>query len=358
MFDTIRFKVTGTEEIYQRIKHGGLERLIWDYANDTQKHVLVYQLIPIKDHLYKIYIQAHDNEHFFVEFSLPKVLFDTNIFMVYPQHIPRILLTVYKEVKDMLGLEISPFDEWIVQRIDYDWVWKFDNHNQAKWVLESLYKYNYPRKGLTKRDTSLTIDGTTEKIIFYLKQEEFKANDYRKFVNNGERVLADWLFDKSANLLRFEISQKKAKLTNVFGREVTYKEVIEESHVISILNDVLSSLCNSDRLISMTYHEMAALIYNTLPKKASYNLLGFANMWYSYDMATREYNQDFLKKTLSPSTLYKNRQKLRDIGVGILVTNPMYNAFDLTIPSKNVINTADEVAGIAKAIGDFRVPSL
>ncbi len=354
MIDTMRFKIEGTDLIYNAIKSNGIERLMWDYVEDTQKHVLVYQLIPVPNRLYKIYIQAQDYEHFFVEFSLPKILFDSNVFMVYPSQFSKILLDVYLILKNFLNTPLPSIDTWIVQRVGYSYVWKLPSQSYALWVLQNLSKYQYPRKGVTLRDTSLTIDGTTEKMIFYLKQDEFLANSYRKMYK-VQPLLADYFLEQAKGALRFEITQKKAKLTSIFGREVTYKDVLSEKHIIDTLNSSLKTFCNTDYLVSMTWYEATDLIFSNLSPREAYNLFGFMNMWYHFDTAVREYNRDFLKKTISPSTIYKNKQKLKDIGTGILFTNPEFKAIDLSIPNDLAINKSEDVAGIAEAIRDLRV---
>lgn len=353
MLDTIRFKIEGSEEIYNRIKLRGNERLIWDYENDTQKHVLVFQLIPFKDSLYKIYIQAQSTENFFVEFSLPKIMFGTNIFMIYPKQLVTILLEVKRAIEIYLNVKIASPNEWIVQRVDYSYVWKFDNKYKAKWALESISNYNYPRKGTTKRETSFTIDGTTEKIIFYLKQDEFRNKGYKNLVKNGYYELADWLYEKSEATLRFEIVHKKPKLNSIFGGEVNYEQVTNLDYIIDLMNSTLTKLCNTERYVPMTHEEMTEAIYNKYSKKEAYNLFGFANIYHHWDMARREFNRKFLKDIHSSSLVSKNLAKLKDAGVDILVASPHYKAFDLSIPNKNAINTVEEVASIAAAIRDL-----
>lgn len=350
----MRFKIEGNNLIYNAIKNNGIERVIWDYVENTQKHVLVYQLISIPNRLYKIYIQAQDYEHFFIEFSLPKILFDSNVFMVYPSQFSRILLDVYLALKNFLNTPLPSIDTWIVQRVDYSYVWKLPSQSYALWVLNNLSKYQYPRKGVTLRDTSLTIDGTTEKMIFYMKQDEFLANSYRKMYKE-QPLLADYFVEQAKGALRFEITQKKAKLTSLFGREVTYKDVLSEKHIIDTLNSTLKTFCNTDYLVSMTWYEATELIYSNFEGREAFNLFGFMNMWYHFDLAVREYNRNYLNNNFSRSSIGNYRKKLKETGIGILFTNPEFKAIDLSIPNDLAINKAEDVAGIAEAIRDLRV---
>ena len=303
MIDTLRFKILGSKEIYNAIKNKGIERVMWDYAEDKQKHVSVYQLILVPSKECKIYIQAQDYEHFFVEFSLPKVLFGTNVFMIYPEQVTATLIEVYRIIRNFLKLPIDSIDNWIVQRVDYSYVWKFDNAMQALWVLENMAKFQYPRKNVTIRDTSVTINGTTERMIFYLKHEEYVDKTYKKLAKTQPRI-AEFLFEESKNTLRFEIVHMKAKLNSIFGSEVTYKEVLGEKYIISTLNEALKTFCNSNTLISMTWHEAVELVYSKLSGREAFNLYGFLCMYYPYDMSQREYNRAFLKQNISPSTIY------------------------------------------------------
>jgi hypothetical protein len=354
MIDTLRFKAKGSEEIYKNIKNSGIERVIWDYAENEQKHVLVYQLVPVPNKDYKIYVQAQDYEHFFIEFSLPKILFGTNIFMIYPKQFATTLIEVYRLIRNFLNLPIEPIDNWIIQRVDYCYVWKFVSQDYALWVLQNLAKYQYPRKGITLRDTSIEIAGTSERMIFYLKHDEYLAKTFRN-LSKTQPLLANYLLEQSKGTLRFEIVQKKSKLTSLYGREVTYKDILTEENIKNTLNSVLKTFCNTDYLVPMTWYEATDLIYSNLQGREAFNLFGFMNMWYHFDLAVREYNRAFLKKNISPSTIYKNKQKLKEIGVGILFTNPDFKAVDLAIHSSNVINKEDDVAGIAKAIRDLLI---
>jgi len=354
MIDTLRFKAVGSEEIYKAIKNKGIERLIWDYEKEEQKHVLVYQLVPVPNRDYKIYVQASNYEHFFVEFSLPKILFGTNMFMIYPKQFTTTLIEVYRLVRNFLNFPVEPIDNWIVQRVDYSYVWKFDNAMQALWILQNMAKFQYPRKDLTIRDTSVTINGTSERMIFYLKHDEYVDVTYKKLLKIQPR-LAEFLSEESKNTLRFEIVHMKAKLNSIFGREVTYKEVLGEEYIINTLNTALKTFCNSNTLISMTWHEAVALIYSQLPSREAFNIFGFICMYYPFDMAQRDYNREILKLNCSPSTIYKYKEKLKELGVGILFTNPEFKSIDLNIPNSRVINTEDQVAGIAEAIRDLRI---
>jgi len=354
MIDTIRFKIEGSNEIYQAIKSRGIERLMWDYSNDTQKNVLVYHKIPVPNKDYEIYIQAHNTEHFFIEFSLPKMLFGTNVFMVYPEQVRNILYDVYRILSNFLNHTIESFDDWIVQRVDYCYVWKFLSQSIAFWVLQNLSKYQYPRKGNVNRVTSLQILGTSERMIFYLKNNEFLDQTYNKLYRS-QPDLADYLLEQSKGTLRFEIVHTKSKLNSLYGKEVTYKEILTEENIINTLNSVLKTFCNSNNLISMSWQKATDLIYESCNKREAYNLFGFMNLWYHNDLAVREFNRNFLKENTSPSTIYKNKQKLKDLGIGILFTNPEYESIDLSIPSNNVINKKEQVAEIAAAIRDLRI---
>jgi len=83
-------------------------------------------------------------------------------------------------------------------------------------------------------------------------------------MNKEQPLLADYFLDKSKGALRFEITQKKAKLTSLFGREVTYKDVLTEENITNTLSSTLKTFCNTDYLVSMTWYEATDLIFSNL----------------------------------------------------------------------------------------------
>lgn len=354
MIDTMRFKIEGSVEIYNAIKNKGIGKVLWDYENDTQKQVLVYQLLSVPRSFYKIYIQSQDYYNFFIEFSLPKFYFGTNIFMIYPSQVVNILLEVHQLLESFLKQPVAGPQVWIVQRVDYCYVWKFENYLYANWVLYSLSKYNYPRLNTVLYPTTLDHKGSTQKYEFYLKHDEFKAKEYSKLKKDGHVELANYLLEQSMNTLRYEIVQKKPKLKSLFGKEVTFSEVIAQSYIEKTLRDGLKAIVNSSNLVSMTYPEALNIIYENLEARKAFNLTGFLNTWYPVDYATRMHNRKFLKEKLSQSTISKYKKKLRELDIGILVDKTDTKGFDLSIPSKKVINTSGDVADIAVAIRNLK----
>lgn len=162
------------------------------------------------------------------------------------------------------------------------------------------------------------------------------------------------MLEKSKSTLRFEITHRKPKLKSIFGRDVTYEDVCSEDYIVDLMNKTIETLCDTKRYVPMTHQEMTKAIYDKYSKKEAYNLFGFANTYYHWKMDVREFNRKFLKDMHTASFVYKNKAKLKEAGVDLLVTNPYYKAFDLTIPSTNPINTQSQVAEIAVAIRDLR----
>ena len=174
----MRFKIPSNSDIYNAVKARGTQKLLWDNETDEQKQVLIYNMVEIPDRFYSIYVQAKDYESLFVEFSVPKLLLDTNIFLIYPDQVEEALSLAQRYIEKFFYIKISPYPGWVVQRVDYDYAWKFEKEGQAEWVLDNLFKYNYPRKDPTKKNTSMWFGGTTEKVEFYLKHPEFNDKSY------------------------------------------------------------------------------------------------------------------------------------------------------------------------------------
>jgi len=355
MIDTMRFKATCNQEIYEKVRLKSKSKMIWDDEENMQKSVLIYSNPEIEKVGYKIYVQAKDYEHLFIEFSVPKVLLGTNVFLAYPKQVHMALHTVRETIQNHFGIKIDHFANWIVQRADYCYAWKFLEEGLDRWIIEQLYKYNYPRKDPTKKNTSIWFGGTTEKIQFYLKNPEYLAREYKKLSRTNMR-LAEYIKESSTNVLRMEITRRKSKLNDIYGKEVNYTDVIKNDYIVDTLTEATKNLTNSEQTVSMNYFKAVNKIYSTYDKRQANNLIQFLNTYYTNDLERLKFNQSWMKKNMHSSSISRNKKFLRKAGVNILVDNSDYSGFKLDIPSPLVVNTQEQFAEIAVAISKLRIP--
>jgi len=351
----MRFKIPIDKGIYEKVKNLSKTKLIWEEEEDTQERVLIYSNPEIEENGYKIYVQAKDYDHLFTEFSVPKVLLGTNIFLVYPDKVAKALDIAQKTIENHYDIKLLNNFAWIVQRVDYCYAWKFEEDYTDQWIIEQLYKFTYPRKEPTKRNTSISWGGSTEKIQFYLKHPEVLDSKEYKKLKKENPALAEFYDQQSKNVLRHEITRRKSKLNNLFGGEVNYKTVVNENLIINTLNETIKTLTNTEQIISMEYKEAVDRLYATYDSVKANRLIQFMYAFYFTNPAIMKLNQKLLKDKSNSTTISRNLKDLREAGVGFLVEGSKHPQINLTIPSPNVINTQDKFAEIAEAISKLRV---
>jgi hypothetical protein len=277
----------------------------------------------------------------FLEFSAPKVIYGSNIYMLYPNKIEEVLETVRDIVENHYEVRLPGIEEWILQRLDICYAWRLPTEEDTKHLLATLASYEFPRKKKTIiSDESLTYWGTTCKVKFYRKQPEYKAHSFgrpKKYTyaySNAKNML-----EACKGILRFEVTMYKKQLQQIFkDKDVNYS-VINYAKIESLLVRFLSQLVKTDNFKLIDIREVYSKLETAYDKKKAVNLLQFLNMWFCENKEKERHSRLLLDNLLSTSTINNRLNAITEAGIGIIDTGGKCIDFDLSIPSKLATNS-------------------
>ncbi len=358
MIDTLRWKIPINQSIFNAFRKKCFEKK--ETPPETQeiesnpykeKGSLFYARPAIEENSYQIFVSAFNWDNLFVEFSAPKVLYGTNIFMLYPDKIVDVLEKVKRIMETTYEITLPDIFLWILQRLDICYSWKLLSNFEAKCIITNLSSYEYSRKKkITVDDESLTYWGNTYKLKFYRKQPEYKAHDFNN-IRKQKPALAYKLLDFSEGIFRFEITMHKKKVQSVFGEENSNYTRIRNYEVMeNLLKQSFSELVKTNNFESMDMFDLYKKLEVTYGKKQAINLFQFANTWYCTDKTQEKQNRLLLEDKVHQSTIKKRLDLLKSANVGIINTLKDFK-FDLPIPSPLVVNSPD--ANVMEILQNF-----
>lgn len=333
MIDTIRFKIPRSEELLKSIK----EKCV---VVEKSKMKITLSTYTIE----KIYIGSYDRhlniivdseERIFIEFSAPKYLYGHNINLLYPSDIPKVILSIYLDLKDYFGT-FPNFEKWVLQRVDLCYAWSLQGQEEVKQAISILKTLSYSRKKQYSRDESIMYVGSAYSVKFYNKYSEFLAHDNKEISHDQGFEQATELLDKSKRVLRFEASLKKNQVVYEFGERSSYAVLMDKSYLYELLNKYLNKYFNNLSLRTMEAKTIERKLILKYGKTKGIQLFQFYNMYFS--------ESEWFKKSL-----YNNyhrtqiRKKLLDISnADVGISNQEFPlGFEFTIPSKDVVNEDD-----------------
>lgn len=356
MIDTIRFKISTSKDLYREIRQRGVE--VIEKNNESGKSVVktYKKAIKLGSYNYNINVFAYIEDIIFIEFSAPKVYYGHNIFLLYLDKLPFVLDTVKSCLEHEFKYVFPEWNKWIVQRLDISYAWRFDSSDTAFTVVQILNSYEYARKTKHIFDTSFSLVGSAYDIKLYMKGEEFKKHDFKRFMAMNKIVMAHNLLSFSDSILRFEIRLKKEQLTYIFKKEITILSITNE-FILDRLNHYLHKLLKSNITKIMPRKEIYDKLFTIYSPRKAGRLMQFLNTYYSADEETRKQNRRILKNKYHTSSLSRNFKDLREAGIGILDFNKNVQ-FELTIPSTLAVNSANIDPAAAGAMFDEPPKSL
>lgn len=348
MIDTTRWKIPSNKDIFDICKKKFYEkREIHPEIEDEERNPYqekgsyFYSRPVIEENGYQIYVSAFNWDSLFIEFSAPKVMYGTNIFMLYPVKIADVLNKVKHILEQFYLITLPDPFLWILQRLDICYAWKFLSNLECKCIITNLSSYEYPRKKKeTIDDEYLAYWGNTYKLKFYQKQPEFKSHDFKE-LKKIDPILVQRLYDLSEGIFRFEVTMHKKKVTQIFGeKDSNYTRIRDNNVIEGLLKQALSELIKTNNYDSMDMKEVANKLKATYDQKQAMNLFQFANTWYSADKTQEKLNRIVLEDNLTQSTVKKRLDLLKNADIGIINTLKDFK-FDLQIPSSLAVNSPD-----------------
>ncbi len=348
MLDTTRWKIPSNKDIFDVCKKKFYEKreiepeIQEEETNTYEKKGSYYYSKPIiEENGYQIYVSAFNWDNIFIEFSAPKVMYGTNIFMLYPDKIVDVLQKVKHILEQFYEITLPDPFLWILQRLDICYAWKLLSNVECKCIITNLSSYEYPRKKkILIDDESLTYWGNTYKLKFYQKQPEFKAHDF-KDIRKIDPNFAYKLHEFSEGIFRTEVTMHKKKIQQVFGeKDSNYTRIRDTNIIEDLLKQSLSELVKTNNYESMDMIEVFNKLQSVYDKKKAINLFQFVNTWYCADKTQEKQNRIILEDNLTLSTVKKRLDLLKNADIGIINTLKDFK-FDLKIPSNLAVNAPD-----------------
>ena len=276
------------------------------------------------------------NRNFYLEGSLPKIMYGENVRLLYPSQLPTLFKRNENALIEQYG-DIPSWEKWEVQRLDIVYAWKYDNQEQALQVLNFLEKLDYPRKKAkhTYDNETVIFGGRSYSVKFYLKQPEFLKHGFKELHDKGYPELANEAMALSEGVVRYEIKINKSKLISLFNKStIRTVDLLYLDWYFQIQSEVLSELLHNRNKVSTSDDEAILKLSSVYKKDKAMRLFLFWKTYYSKDNHIKK----FLKKNHNPSTLLRNFKDLSSAGVGV-PTGDSPIPYDFSIPNKNVVNT-------------------
>lgn len=232
MIDTIKIYTEVSKEIYDKIKSMAVVKSSIDYNNKT----ILYEIV--NDHLQGSYdsslsvrVDSGVKYQFVdkcycieIEGSYHKIVHGYNSHNGY-YDLEFIVENLIKMVELSYNIELPSFEKWYLQRVDIAVCYDLEKQENVKSYINSLSRCNYPRRNAKFfYDESLYLSGTTTTLKIYNKMLEFKKHDLKKFSNDKDFDIFNYLKNIDG-FIRFECEIKKKMLKNMYNNEKHIKVI-------------------------------------------------------------------------------------------------------------------------------------
>lgn len=282
----------------------------------------------------RIYLKQDNPKGLFVEFSLPKQYYDNNVEMIHAYDIEYILDNFKNDICQFFQEYIPHIEKWVIYRLDLCYNWTFESEQKCQSLMNFIQRIDFPKKKKFVYDTSVMYKGTAYTIKFYLKGAEFKKHDY-KAIFEKDKDKADLLLGWAQKILRFEVEFKKGYLSNLFPHEkVLVSHLIYDKIIEDILKKYLDLVFRYIDKENMKYENVRQLIDNNFKPAKALKLYQFYKGFYFEP--DEKYH---IKKGLNPSTIWRHKRDLKNIGVSFeekLGDSNFVAIKELLIPSEKV----------------------
>lgn len=334
MIDTIRWKVPITDKIYDDVKHNSFEVVVTDVFYGFEEKRTLKSQIKIKGN--ELTVFAYDRDNLIVEGSVPKLVYGHNAKLFYPSQLPVFLQELEQKLIQFYG-SFTSYEFWQVQRLDMCYEYKFETHVEALHMLRLLSTLRFPRKSIhIYPDESITWGGRSYSVKFYLKEQEFRAKDYRDLLKEGLVDIASEGWAYSKNILRFEVTNRKYNLNQILKKTerkvFTYKDILDINLYYDYLNKTLHTLFKGANRETMKDIE----VYERLKKHKSDKAKKYF-MFYKLYYLQEPFVSEFMRQNHDQTTVRRIIKEMSELGIGIPDQNKVFD-FQLSVPSPLVPN--------------------
>ena len=339
MIDTIRFKIPITPEIYQNIKKQSKELMRYDNRKDLIEFRFFDDTVKLKSYYRDVHIkinETYSDKVCFLEFSIPKLYYQHNVFLLYPDKVLQVLQDLHNDLVNRY-LSFPDINLWYVQRVDFCYSWKYNNEDYLNLVLDFLKSLDYKSKKRYIYDTSVMWSSRSFTLKFYSKSDEFYSHDFKilnKFKETTE--LAHNILTLSKGILRFEATLRKLCFPTYFPNHNSDTLTIYDVLTYNI-DDILSNFINSIitvRPVVMSNEDILTRLIDVYGTSPALRYYMFLQLWNSGK------NQRSLLKKYSRSTISRNKLALKNAGIGLNI-DLLKDDINISIPSDIVINSSN-----------------
>jgi len=342
MLDTIRVKFPITSNEFEQLV-SLCEEHTKKQGEDIKRSVNTELAWGKFGYKLRFYAVTDPSYHYIIlEFSVPKYVYGTNVFLFYPIDLGKVLNDIRDKMIEYFKIDILPIKQWIIQRIDLSYAFKFPTQEEVCEVLDIIKSYIYPRKKQVIYPEGVQYKGSSYDVSFYLKHIEFMDKEYKKLVRHHPQE-AEYLKAYSQGILRFEVSLNKKKIKDMFKRDTNYADWVPLIFLQGQLNNVLRELLGKSTCKMMIEQE----IWHRLETKFGNKK---ARQDFQFVMAFRSSKQarDILKK-YDPSSINKKKKDLELADIGIFDRTGKFASkqYDLLIPNTLAVNVDNDVSAEA-----------
>lgn len=245
-----------------------------------------------------------------IEGSVHKAMMGHNVFGGPERFGPAVAWFV-ADVARRLGVELPPWSEWQLGRVDLAEVYDVGNFEGCAQYLHGMGLARYPRRQPRRYgDECVMFVGTTTTLKLYHKGPEFAKNGYKGIA----RALGDKQAEKiqmAANgYLRVESSIKSKKLSQVFGPGPTAGQASLEQLKAILDRDVSAVLKEAEQDMNTvrTTEEVRARLHEVYEPRLAKLLFG---TW----LELAAVGEDAVRISTPKMTYYRHRKQLAEAGI-------------------------------------------
>jgi len=337
MIDTIKFKIDIDRDLYRKIEKRSVEFRKFDHELNHEFVRILSKKFNVGSYDRHISITLYDDERIYMEFSLPKIFYGHNVYMISPEQVFPICEMVRKVLVSMFGYFPS-ISIWEINRIDFCYAWKLPSEYVAEQVLNIFRGITPPYKGIHNYDSSVMWYGRQHAIKFYLKYPEFYEHDFKELKKEGFTDRAYQFLNIAQGVLRFEVTLRNKSLVNEFYGRCSdkyvslSKDVFNTKKCQTILNKYLYKvlkLRNVETMDNKTVYDKLIDAYGVVKARP---IFLFYKLMFSPDS-----NEKLILKSYSRWQVYRYQKKLIDAGIGISA-DQLQVGFNFSIPSNYAVN--------------------
>jgi len=296
MIDTVKFSFPVTN-----VKNTQLY-LLQGYTKGEKTFELHKSYFSIGSYEYRINFTII-NSICYLEFSVPKILKGYNVGDddISFSELSEVVVSIASELRQVF--DCPEVGEWVVTRLDLSSNYY---HKQADLLLTRLNRIEIPRKKKSFYGSSIMFVGLTYTIKYYLKQPEFKVHDMARIARKSPN-LANHLFNRCENILRFELTIRKQALSRFYHtKTLTLSQLLSDNlpmELKTLFKNGTKRLQNIE-MDNSTLRERLILKYG----KIKGNRLYFFHVSMSSSLSRK-----LLLNTVNRTTIYRNTKLIEAI---------------------------------------------